>query len=395
MDRRPLFINITCTKQEHSELSVSRMELGVTFKRFYRSVAFILFLSTLYCSFNRYINVTPIQSTETGLLSNVQLPSILICTKNQFDLQAAKEEGYPTFNLFYNGIIGNGSDDYEISWAGLKNRTYQELTNVVFKNHNEDLEFEDHVTVKDLFILPQGHCKRLIFNFTENGKNDPLKITIKNSSIASFEVFITDISKQMWFKIDETSFTGDKIDFDIEQDVKRHKFYEVKINEYNSYPSHCKEYEKIYEYAMCIAYTDESKIIPLLGCQPPWMTFMEHKQCKTPRRVNQKRYEALEFLKNINYVLAGLDYTSTACTNPCRAVTIDSRLYREFKSTKENRIYIYFNAMVEVTHNIPSFIESDLLVDIGSNLGLWIGFSVLDLLDFMTAGLGSISKVIK
>ena len=117
--------------------------------------------------------------------------------------------------------------------------------------------------------------------------------------------------------------------------------------------------------------------------------------CMSPRRVNQRQYEALQFFKNVDYVRAGLDYTSTACTNPCRAVTIDSRLYREFKPTKENRIYIYFNAMVEVTHDLPSFIESDLLVDIGSNLGLWIGLSVLDLLDFVTAGLGSISKVFK
>ena len=371
------------------------MELVVIFKRFYRSVAFIIFLSTLYCSFNRYINVTPIQSTETNLLRNVQLPSILICTKNQFDFQTAKEEGYPTFNLFYNGIIGNGTDDYEISWAGLNNRTYQDLINVLFKNNNKDLEFEDHINVTDLFILPQGHCKRLRFNFTGHGKIDPVKITIKNESTASFEVFITDMSKQMWFKIDETSFTGDIIDFDIAQDVKKHKFYEVKINEYNSYPSHCKEYENIYDYAICIASTDASNIIPVLGCLPPWMTFMEHLQCKTPKRVNQKQYEALEFFKNMDYVLAGLDYTSTACTNPCRAVTIDSRLYRIFKPTKENRIYIYFNAMVEVTHDLPSFIESDLLVDIGSNLGLWIGLSVLDLLDFVTAGLGSISKVIK
>ena len=373
------------------------MELVVTFKRFYRTVAFILFLSSLYFSFGRYINDTPIQSTEHKLLKNFEsMPSILICAKDQFDAEAAEEEGYPTFNLFYNGIVGNGSDDFEVSWVGLKNRTYTELRNVLFRNYNEDLEFEEDVKATDYFTFPQGHCKNVKLNITGYGKIDPLRITIKNESTASFEVFITDQTKHLIFKIDETSISGDKIDFDIEQDIKKSKFYEVKITEYNSYPTHCKEYEHFYEYARCITDTDESEITPVLGCLPPWMARLEdlnpNLHCMTPRRVNQRQYEALEFLKNVDYVRAGLDYTSSACPNPCREVTIDSKFYREFRPTIKNRIYIYFYPMVEVTRYIPSFTEGDLLVDIGSNLGLWIGFSVLDLLDFITAGLACFYK---
>ena len=82
------------------------MEFVVTFKRFYRTVAFIIFLTSLYFSFDRYINDTPIQSTEHELLKNFEsMPSILICAKHQFDAEAAKNDGYTTFDLFYNGII--------------------------------------------------------------------------------------------------------------------------------------------------------------------------------------------------------------------------------------------------------------------------------------------------
>ena len=362
------------------------MRLLVVFRRFYRTVAFALFVSSLYSSFTRYFKNIPIQSSSAETFPAYELPTILICEKNQFDWEAATAEGYLSFKSFYTGLV-NGSaqaqeDEIEVSWGEIQVvRGMGRLTLIqkLFKSDGK-LTFGANVTAKDRFMLPQGHCKGIK---AISGYEDinPLVIEIQNGS---FEVFITDPEKQLWFKADETSIKGGKIDFDFEDGTNKHKFYEVIISEYNAPPSDCREYNKAQkEYSGCVKEADKMNIMPVLGCLPGWMTPDPREQCKVPTKVNREKYEALEFYQNFDKVRAGMEYVSVSCTTPCRGVTSKSRFYREFISTRTNRLYIYFSKYIEVTKYISSFTEEDLLVDIGSNLGLFIGFSIVDLIDFV------------
>ena len=359
-------------------------------RRFYKTVAFFIFLATLYVSCDRYFNNVPIQSSHIERFPEYVLPAILICGKNQFDLEAAKEEGYTSFRNFYNGRIDGSSeeDKIDVTWGGLSNMSFNDLKRKLFKSYNDELEIEGNITTRDTFILPQGHCKE-IQSISGYQDINPLKITIKNGS---FEVFITDITKKLAFKVDEKSITGDRIDFDMQAGITKHKFYELTVTEYNNQPVYCENYKDWFYYAGCIVKEDEKNIEPVLGCIPPWMAGKNNNQdCKTVKQVNRKDYEDLEFNKNYDKVRAGLDYTSRYCKGPCRQVTTRARLFRDFTSISTNKIYIYFKRHVEVTGYIPSFTAGDLLVDIGSNLGLFIGFSLVDLIDFLIAALMKIN----
>ena len=141
------------------------MKLLVVFRRFYRTVAFALFVSSLYCSLTRYFKNIPIQSSSSETFPAYELPTILICEKNQFDWEAATAEGYHSFKSFYTGLV-NGSaqaqeDEIEVSWGEIQVvRGMGRLTLIqkLFKSDGK-LTFGANVTAKDRFILPQGHCK--------------------------------------------------------------------------------------------------------------------------------------------------------------------------------------------------------------------------------------------
>ena len=76
---------------------------------------------------------------------------------------------------------------------------------------------------------------------------------------------------------------------------------------------------------------------------------------------------------------------SQSCTKPCREIKAISTLKRSVKAEfwDDNKINLNFKKTVKVTRYQKAYGVFELVVDVGSSLGLWIGLSVLGVFDLI------------
>ena len=73
---------------------------------------------------------------------------------------------------------------------------------------------------------------------------------------------------------------------------------------------------------------------------------------------------------------------STACRKPCFEVKIKSKFLKA-KETQRKSVSLNFKKVVKVTRYVKAYSLIDLIVEIGSCLGLWIGLSALGVFDLV------------
>ena len=359
------------------------MKLLPAFRNFYRIIFLGAFMYSMRNSLTRFLSPHLIPSPEILLLMPEMKPQMIICARNQFNISAANEEGYSSFRNFFRGELNTSTDsEYDISWNGINNQPSDDILKKLFVSNFESLKFISNVTTKDIFILPQGHCKQII-------KINERRVTRLHVEIESgaFQVFFTDQRRNLHFKIDETTFSGDPIFLETSTDIMQHRFYEVRFTEtIRGDQGFCKSYPtgEFQTFKECNLASDDEEIIPVLGCLPPWMSPRNH--CNETVTVPASKFNRLAFgqQSNIDLIRAGMAYSSRSCQGECNKKSVESKFYRQFNSISSNAIYIYFLALFKRTSEFPDFTEQDLLVDIGSNMGLFLGLSIVGILDFAT-----------
>ena len=334
-------------------------------------------------SLTRFLNPHLIPSPEFLLLMPEMKPLMIICARNQFNIAAANEEGYSSFATFFQGKLNTSTDDkYEISWNGISNLPSDDILEKIFDSNFESLKFISNVTTKDIFVLPQGHCKQIV-SINER-RVTRLHVEIESGA---FQVFFTDKRRNLHFKIDETTFSGDPIFLETSSDIRQHRFYEVRFTEdIRGEKVFCRSYPtgEFQSFKECNLASDDENIMPVLGCVPPWMS--PRNKCNETVTVPASKFDRLAFAQqsNIDLIRAGLSYSSRSCKGECNKKSVKSKFYRQLNSVSSNAIYIYFSALFQRTSEFPDFAEQDLLVDIGSNMGLFLGLSIVGILDFAT-----------
>ena len=81
--------------------------------------------------------------------------------------------------------------------------------------------------------------------------------------------------------------------------------------------------------------------------------------------------------------MAARGYNSTKCPKPCSRLLVKSELtyQRQTKDNLDGRMFLYFERDLKVTRHIVEYTWFNLIVDVGSSLGLWIGLSILGIYD--------------
>ena len=122
----------------------------------------------------------------------------------------------------------------------------------------------------------------------------------------------------------------------------------------------------------------------------PWLAAPHyHGMCKGRQLVNQENQSKLS--DNIYYVTEHIQALKIvdqfkACLKPCLELHSQSKLRSRFKLNKFDpfhRTVLSFSPSVKKTRYKRAYDMFDLVVEVGSCLGLWIGLSALGLFDLM------------
>ena len=95
-----------------------------------------------------------------------------------------------------------------------------------------------------------------------------------------------------------------------------------------------------------------------------------------------------DWLSNITilqmkYLVSGKAHSEN-CTKPCKGLFAYPKIVRiEQKNTNASITYLKFNKEVKITKYVRTYGLFELVVDVGSSLGLWIGLSIVGVFDIV------------
>ena len=373
------------------------------FKQLLQAAALAIFLIQLGFALDKFWCNPSMTVGETKEILSLQSSILItICKMDQIELEAAANIGYEHEATYYIGHTGNFS---YTSWTGngtgnLTSRATlgyifnSELENIGKIMYDEDLmnnSISEIVGVRT--VLPYGQCKYIenkpnkILQHTKSWKN-VISIYI-NDSDSNYQLFVSDPNATPNFQLPRPQMTGDKIRVAPYRKNQIH-YYNIRLKETLAELSDgsCTDYPDAaghHSFSDCVEDENKGIILPVLGCLPPWLSRVE--ACTSHIIRNTTAKEDLSWWFHTLYARSkiGSSYQSTSCLRPCKYISVHSVL-QDVKTgsgqTKiPNKINLFFEDIVGVEIIIPAYGITSLLVEIGSSLGLWLGLSVVGILD--------------
>ena len=169
--------------------------------------------------------------------------------------------------------------------------------------------------------------------------------------------------------------------------------YDDRINDGNE----CTDYARTgTTYAQCIEAAMQQLLMDWYGCLPPWFDYPitpDENDCEVDM---QDKKALLEKIENFFFTLtAGVEIEELkTCLPPCLTTKVRIRKGGFFSNFPSQHTVRFGNAAkVKFLKTVYSFDMFDLLVELGSALGLWLGMSALSLLDVSIISIYKISKL--
>ena len=125
----------------------------------------------------------------------------------------------------------------------------------------------------------------------------------------------------------------------------------------------------------------------MLGCRPPWLSAPRHPDnCQGKilgENIQKKAWKRNINEFELNYIVSGKAHTEN-CLKPCKGLLAYSKLIRsdDFRTEIAETI-LSFSKEVKVTKHVRIYGLFELVVDVGSSLGLWIGLSIVGVFDLV------------
>ena len=316
--------------------------------------------------------------------------------------------GYVLSTDYLSGMITNTSI---LSWIGTEEKTgnlgnksffgvldylYKSGRNEISINHNETykhnmlygIDYSEHeISQADSdrtteILIPVGMCK------VYEGK--PLRYIemniAENDGLFEYFFYVSDPAASTHFQLPYSLMGGEKIVF--ESSSKHNKFenYQVKLKQTidQTDDGSCTNYptQQHNSYKTCVDEEMRSKMLPLLGCMVPWVS--QRDQCFTILERLPKHESLLKELQSI--ILAawgGYEYESENCPRPCTLISVEAKYLQSGTGGANNYISIDFAPFVQLEYIVLQYDFTQLVVEIGSSLGLWLGLSVVGLFDIL------------
>ena len=357
-------------------------------KTLIQSVALIIFIVQMVVAFMKYSNEPTMSSPGTETLATLEKPILIaVCPSNQFHGLNASILGYEWSTNYF---LGKSRKTDIWTWSGISgNRTVIETINHIYKSDLENVQFSFmNTTTTNRFLLPHGHCKVvedlpkkvLKVDFTSNGE--------LTGQPSKYSIFLGDPTASPKFALPYFLMTGQNIELEIDPHGAKYTDYNIKLKKtkFLTKDGSCTEYptDHYENYADCIEDENEKKILPELGCMVPWMSGKNQCEGHITRLPEQEKLSQWLF-ELIDATWAGFQYESASCPLPCTFLSIHAKyqqtIIRKNSPSPKNHVYLYFEKKVQVETIVIAYDFGDLLVEIGSSLGLWLGLSVVGIFD--------------
>ena len=355
-------------------------------KMLFQAVALVIFTVQMVYAFLKYSRKPTMSSPGTETLDTLETPILIaVCQLGQFHALNARHLGY---SWSYNYFVGNSSRNDTWTWTGLYgNLTANETMNYIFKSNLENIQFYlTNASTSNRFLLPHGYCKVL------EDDPKPLRIELQgtqNGKSPIFFLFVGDPTASPKFALPYFLMSGHNLEFEIDPHRSKFKDYNLKLKKTRvlTQAGSCIEYptDNYENFAECIEDENQKKILPHLGCMVPWISW--ENQCEGHINRPKEQEKLSQWLNEVvEDAWAGFQYKSS-CPLPCTITSVQAK-YMETTTeeySNKNGVFLYFENKVQVEIIVISFDFGDLLVEIGSSLGLWLGLSVVGIFDIVVA----------
>ena len=331
-----------------------------------------IFLFQTQNSMYRYYTGPIVEEKIYSTINETKQPIIYVCHMDQFNYKTASAHGYGNEGQM-NFMIGKLKDTRKVSWKGKdENITFEEMFDSDYNSfHSYNSE------TKQLYLVDHGICKKI----TQNSS----KMYIKTNK--STVVLLVDPYLDSEFLVREMNdgrlYLGPTTDnlYDSSSYMLEYRYHDSKIFNGQS----CTDYEKFgSSYGNCIESIMKKYLLESYGCLPPWFPKPMGLTCETERDVyDYKTVPYKEVYSNFKNILLGRNIKMfDVCLPPCLKMSIKpKRAYHSTSSRYVARLSFFTQDEVVVMKSSYSYNIFNIVVDIGSALGLWLGLSALCILD--------------
>ena len=206
-----------------------------------------------------------------------------------------------------------------------------------------------------------------------------LKLFLDITDNEAYDILMLDPNRFNGIRFNEESYEGDKLTYD-SADLN---VYDIEIRseelDKRDIEADCEEYVTE-TYQDCIEREAKKDLVDLLGCNVPWFTSIEQTICRfdTPNITTKVQQNLIQYMDVMNSYTVEMYASSKMCKKSCRSLTIIARKSNSFDvgSINHTLVYLFFNPSVKNTKYILKVNHLDLLVNVGSSLGLWLGLSL-------------------
>ena len=368
-------------------------------RRVFQVLAVILFILQFQQSVRKYFEYPVVVQTSRVPIQDIPAPVVYVCQTDQFNFAKARSYGYSTNTNFITGINDNSST---ITWNGMNMiLTYNDLENLLYEYNytalkvrsysGKDNSSDTNQSSEKHFLFPHGFCMKLSIarpmNWIKIWSTNKVKISFVDPAEENDIHTEETINAQVTIGPVTDSFF-EKMGYVIEYERNDHS-----INEGIT----CTDYETLgTSYGTCLNNILKEEMRAEYGCNPPWVPGHNSTQeCKQNIDKDKEKIEKKPIFRYINELLWNREPDLfKKCLPPCISMTI--KFHQVVYST--NRLNAaYFNAKssdyVRVLKEVYSYDIFSLTVDLGSALGLWMGLSLLSILDYILDNWISIKKL--
>ena len=351
------------------KLKLIRTLLQVTLTR--------IFFYQMSISLWRFNKQKVIQEKSITTIDNILKPTVYICQDNQFNYQKSRNIGYQYMSTF---AIGELESLPQITWKGKDgNFAYNELIETLYESDYSD--FSAHYSAAEkLYIAPHGWCK-LLKNSNKTREiirttKQSLFLAVDPSKINNIRTLEMDNGRIMFGPTQSNLFDWSTYEITV-------YLYDSSINDGRI----CTNYVNTNSsYGKCVENAVKTAFIKHYGCVPPWFPSKTNLTCEDDLEVKVNKYTVStnisEDFKNMYFgrKMEMLDQ----CLRPCMSMNIEmKRTSYRFDRTEDAFFQYYFNNDVIIYTEVYAYEEFDLVVNLGSALGLWLGLSALDICDHL------------
>ncbi len=350
----------------------------------FQFIAFGIFIFQMQNSLVKYIEKPIVSHKTTTSYDKIKKPFVYICQDGQFSYEKGKMFSYHHKTDFMFGLLGYPDMSNITGRVRHGNSTFEDLakstyiTNYTKFGYTNDMKKTYVQDIKQVFLAPTGFCFKV-----EPISND-IKFRVTEMSIA----FITDPAKTTLLKLNRMKHGSFRFG-PSEDGLYESIVYEIQISLHDTSIDEgrkCTNYEdRGMSYGKCLETAMIDGLLNWYECLPPWIGDVKNLTCETNKNVKtleietlkDYRYEFLLYNKDMD-----LDIFKV-CLPPCLTMQVNF-----FKINHETNIRGWANVQFKFLEEVAVYTDENaydmfnLIVDLGSALGLWLGLSALNLYDY-------------